>query len=595
MGSPSRPRTLAHERLVFLMNAKLSILAVPAAVALFAAPAPSQAAWVQFTDESAARLSGPSNLGLTDPEEKDITTGDVDNDGDTDVVVVRKKPFTTSPPGTGIGARPHVLYLNEGGVMTISTNAYAPDLNTPSDARAAELADVDNDGWLDLVIANSAYDPPRILMNQGSGPSGWLGLDEENFRFPPLPAPPHFCGLGVGDANGDGYDDIYFVDYLNTLEDRLWFNQGSANPGFFTDVTSTNLNSLLAQSSFGTRGLVVDMDGDGDNDLVKSQNGSMQILWNDGTGNFNTVTSPSSNAVYDVGTADLDSDGDLDMYFCQDPQDRVQRNPNGFAAHSAGSWTSTDLTSGQSPFTGGFNANPQFADVDNDGDIDVGVSDCDVDVSGFTRRFSLLRNNANGNPAAPWPGVLASPYGAVAQNYNVFGSYDHAFLDIDGDGFLDLWIGYGTSDTSGGTKVFIQDPPIPPAGTMPFGTGCAGTAGIPQIGTNSDPEIGNANFALTLWSARPSSIAIHFLTLNSGSTPFGPCTVYADVFGSLLLSGSVPTTALGTGTKALPIPNLLSLAGATLYEQWVVLDPLGPVPIAGGLAMTQGLAITFGG
>jgi len=576
------------------MKQTLLILAVSSALALGAPRATGQAAWVQFTEESSARISGPANLGVSDPEEKDIAVGDVDNDGDTDMVIVRKKPFTTSPPGTGIGARPHVLYLNEGGVMTILTNTYAPDLNNPSDARAVELADVDNDGWLDMVIANSAYDAPRILMNQGSGPSGWLGFDEENFRFPPLPAPPHFCGLGVGDANGDGYADIYFVDYLNTLEDRLWFNNGAAQPGYFTDVTSTNLSSLLAQSSFGTRGFILDMDGDGHNDLVKSQNGSMQIIWNNGSANFNTVTSPPSNAVYDVGVADLDNDGDLDMYFAQDPQDRVQRNPNGFAAHSPASWTSTDLTTSQSPYTGGFNANPQFADVDNDGDLDVGVSDCDVDVSGFTRRFSLLRNNSNGNPSAPWAGILASPYGGVAQNYNVFGSYDHAFLDINGDGYLDLWIGYGTSNTSGGNKVFIQDPPLPPAGTTPFGTGCAGTAGIPQIGTNSDPTIGNASFALTLWSARPSSIAIHFLTLNSSNTPFGACTVYADVFGSLLLSGSVPTTALGTASKPLPIPNLPSLAGATLYEQWVVLDPLGPLPIAGGLALTGGLQIDFG-
>jgi len=569
---------------------------LPLFVLLAAGTAQAQTgAWVTFDDETATRLVGPPGLGVADPDEKDLAIGDVDNDGDTDLVVVRKKPFTTTVPGTG--ARPHALYLNESGVMTNRTTAFAPDLDTPSDAREVRLVDVDDDGWLDLVIANHGFDAPRILVNQGAGPAGWAGFDEENFRFPPLSLSPRFNGVGAGDVNGDGFVDLYFVDYENPLGDRLWFNQGSGQPGFFTDVTATNLLASFAFAGTGIRGEIADMDGDGLGDLVKGTGGVVQIFWNDGTSHFNTVTSPPDLDAYDVAVADLDNDADLDLYYIQDFQDRIHRNPNGFAAHGAANWSFHQLTNAQSPFTGGFNANVQFADVDNDGDLDVGVSDVDFDVPAYDRRFSLLRNHTDGNPAAPWSTLLSSPFGSAIQNFNLTGVYDHAFLDVDLDGWLDLWISYGTSQTAGGTKIFIQVPPTPPlpsASLEGFGAGCAGTSGIPLIGGNGLPTLGNAGFALTLWNAAPSAPAIYFLALNSASTPMGPCTVLVDLFGSLLLSGPSATTFLGTATAPLPVPNLPALAGGVLHAQWAVLDPLGPIPVAGGVALTAGLQITLG-
>ena len=554
-------------------------------------PAASQVpAWVAFSDQSTTRISGAVLLGISDPAEKHLATGDVDNDGDTDLLVVRKEPFTSamlSPTGD----RPHVLFLNEGGVMTDETATYAADLNVASNARKGALVDVDLDGWLDIVIANSAGDAPRILMNLGNGPTGWAGFDEEAWRFPTLPALPHFCGLGVGDANGDGYPDLFFGDYNNGLEDRLWFNLGAANAGVFVDVTATNLPSTYAQSGFNSTCAIADMDGDGDGDLVKDSVGSCAIVWNNGSNVFNSMTVPAGISVYAFTVGDLDNDADIDLYFAQDPQDQIDRNPNGLAAHSPPGWTTGQLSSTQSPYTGGFNSMPHMADVDGDGDLDVGVSDVDVDVSGFDRRFSLLRNNSNGNPLAPWSTLLASPYGAASQNFNVFGTYDHAFLDVNGDGWLDLWIAHGTSNTSGGNKVFIQ---TPRARLTEIGTGCAGTNGVPTIGTNGAPQLGNATFQVTLGNALPGTIAIHFLCLGQTNVPFGPCTVYADLFSTLAASGAVVVSPGGQGSVTLPIPLSMAIVGATLYEQWAVLDPMGPVPVAGGIALTAGLKLEAG-
>ncbi|HKB15415.1 MAG TPA: hypothetical protein VKF62_05085, partial [Planctomycetota bacterium] len=112
--------------------------------------------------------------------------------------------------------------------------------------------------------------------------------------------------------------------------------------------------------------------------------------------------------------------------------------------------------------------------------------------------------------------------------------------------------------------------------------------------TNGPPQLGNALFQVTVGNALPGSIAIHFLCLGQTNVPFGPCTVYADLFSTLVSSGAVVVSPLGQGSVTLPVPLSMAIVGATLYEQWAVLDPMGPLPVAGGIALTAGLKIEAG-
>ena len=160
----------------------------------------ARAQWIEFVDATASALNAEQNLVANDPQEKDYAWGDLDKDGDIDLVVVRKQPFTTS------GKRPNVLLLNQDGVLTDRTADFASASETvgdngfltPTNDRDVVLVDVDLDGWLDIVTSPTLSDDdpksighPRIYWNRGcTGPCAttedWQGFIYEDARMPQL-------------------------------------------------------------------------------------------------------------------------------------------------------------------------------------------------------------------------------------------------------------------------------------------------------------------------------------------------------------------------------------------------------------------------
>ena len=124
------------------------------------------------------------------------------------------------------------------------------------------------------------------------------------------------------DVDGDGDQDIFIAEGTTGFEgrpNRLLLNDGR---GFFTDVSDSHLPfSLRPANSLSAD--FVDIDNDGDQDIVVANLGPTQLLRNDGNGIFTDVSSnilppPPVNILNDISTEvgfkDINRDGRLDIF-----------------------------------------------------------------------------------------------------------------------------------------------------------------------------------------------------------------------------------------------------------------------------------------
>jgi len=457
------------------------MLSAVAALAMMSQTA--QAQFVEWLDETEERIDAALDVGIDDDQEKTYAVADLDQDGDTDLICVRKQPFTTP------GGRRNVLFMNVDGVMTDQTELYSPDMMDETNDRDVNIVDVNDDGWLDFVTATTkggnVQDPPvnirqpRVYINLGLDEGGdWLGFVFESDRVPVFSPAPGYCEIGSGDLDGVNGPDLFFVDYSGRysnedLNDRLLVNDGM---GFFTDETSArNIWNAIPQgvtNTFGHCAEIVDMNGDGFLDIVReaSQDPSnlVRIAYNDGTGNFDEVSDVIyGNASYFFVVADWNNDNLPDIYFCDDGQDRYILNQGNDSNGQATFGNEIQVTN--SPNTTSFAHTSHAVDLDKDGWKDLVLSGNDVDIPGCERKFVIFQNL--GNP----PNItLTDPEGGASRFWLPSGPFDGMPIDINGDTYMDLFVG-----TCDGTKVFMNDPPTDMFFTYPNGLPEAAVPGEP--------------------------------------------------------------------------------------------------------------------
>lgn len=451
--------------------------------------------WIEFQNETTTRLVASPDLSTSDSNEKDYAWGDVDHDGDLDVVCVRKQGWTTP------GRRRNVLFMNEGlaeghatnGVLVDRTTDYAVDasdggqgfLDLTND-RDAVLADLNGDGWLDLATATTLSDGlpktishPRIYINKGAPEGTWLGFRYEESFFPqimtisnPHPVAPRFCSVAAGDIDGDGDNDLYFGDYDSAgsggstpeapgddVNDRLFLNDGT---GRFTDSLETRLSNSMLLSAFSMASIIIDMNSDGLLDIVKDTALNfpqrVSVAYNNpaNPGHFNALDIVYDFAPYHTVVGDLNNDNRPDMVVTDDGADRYLINTgNGVDGRA-------DFTNRTFSFSGGggddgFGGDNFIVDLNNDGFNDVLITDVDVDIEGCNRRLHIYRNLGD------VPVVTLQEQGGAAP-WTPAGVHDLAVFDLNGDGWNDMLIG-----TCMGTQVWINQPPIGLRFTYPAG------------------------------------------------------------------------------------------------------------------------------
>lgn len=476
----------------------------------------AMAQWVNFQNETATRLVAPANLVVNDNIEKAFCAHDFDNDGDTDLAVGRKFP------GSIQGGFRNLLLMNENGVLTDRTNEYATASDVPGDQgflaptndRDIRCADVNLDGWMDLVTATTMSDQvtdilgqPRVYMNLGEDANGnWLGFRFEDGRMPILKAKngstanPRFCDFAVGDFTGDGYPDLFFVDYdtpetsgtvcidLNQngstadpgecqlspaetsskdYDNKLIINQGAGNPGFFTDTTNTRFTTSQLTSAFGNAAFAADMNGDGLLDIVRintltgGQNAAVFYPNNPQGTSWAGPDSIYTGAPYHMAPADINGDGKMDLCMIDDSKDRFLIN-TGNGADTFANFTQYTINDSLTEFGN----DPSWADLDNDGYPDLMVADIDADLPQFCpssgRRGKIYRNTFGITP------VLSTntldEQGQVIPNTSLNSTFEFCPMDINGDGWMDLVVGRCL-----GIQIWMNQPPISLGFTFPNG------------------------------------------------------------------------------------------------------------------------------
>ena len=406
--------------------------------------------WLTWTNATSTRLT-LSSVANSDPEEKDMWAADLNNDGREDLIVVRKQPFSTSTqPG-----KSNLLLINVNGHLTDKTLEYAPQfIDSINFARDVFIGDFDGDNWKDVIIANTFGQQPMYYRNRGNDPSGnWLGLiNESSLRFPLLTEDtPLICAVWGGDVTGDGKLDIYLINYKpnsggGIAKDYLLINNGF---GYFTNESQVRLGNLR-NSAFGTAVQIVDMDNDGDKDIIKNSTlynvspwnaRGVIVLFNNGNGTFtNWQNLVPANSPYMFEIADFNLDGKKDLYVVDDGSDYIL-TVTSFIPNTSLTFTKTNLNFSTS---NGFGGNVHATDLDLDGDIDIGVADVDVDIPpcNSSRRMAIYRNDG---------GVFTNVYGTTAFPW-ADNNYDFFWLDINNDGLKDFVTGF-----CNGYGVFMND------------------------------------------------------------------------------------------------------------------------------------------
>jgi hypothetical protein len=337
---------------------------------------------------------------VTNASPAHVASGDLDGDGNVDLVVVNGGNNTIS------------VFRNTNGGSFVNF-ASRVDFTTGTSPNFVSIGDLDGDGKAELVVCNGVSNTVSVFRNTGSGAGNISFSTKVDFTTGARPS-----AVAIGDFDGDGKPDLAIGNFYSFSASILRnTSSGTGNINFATKVdftTGTNINSVAAG----------DIDGDGKPDLavVNTSGNTVSIFRNASGGSgsiaFDTkVDFTTGSNPYFVTIGDLDQDGKQDLV--------VTNTGSGISIFkNTSSGAGTISYAGKIDFTTG--SNPKYvsiADLDGDGKPDLTVVNQD--------QLLVFRNTGSAagdiSYAAPVNySTGGSPYSAATGDFNSDGKPDLA-------------------------------------------------------------------------------------------------------------------------------------------------------------------------
>ncbi len=242
-------------------------------------------------------------------------------------------------------------------------------------------------------------------------------------------------GLAIGDVNGDGLDDLYLCQQ-GGIPNRLLLRTAD---GTLRDASAASGADWM---EYCASALLIDLDNDGDRDLVVAREWRINFMSNDGRGHFTLQASvPSQAQTFSLSAADFDRDGDLDVFTCGynpsaftvrsgamgEPMPYHDANNGGknMLLRNEGEWNWRDVTveTGLDENNTRYSFAAAWEDYDNDGDLDLYVAN------------DYGRNNLYRQDKGRFRDVAAE-----LQVEDASSGMSTAWGDYNNDGWMDLYI-----------------------------------------------------------------------------------------------------------------------------------------------------------
>ena len=311
--------------------------------------------------------------------------GDFDGDGATDLLVTRLDGHD-------------LLFRNRGDGTFEEVSAEAGLERWNLATNGAVWGDVDNDGDLDLFVTTVGDTRHYLFINDDGvfteqGIERGVAVDTGDRRIG--------FSASFGDYDLDGFLDLHVTEWRPSqlvgeavAGVRLLRNLGAQAPGHFEDTTEqagvqmqgviSQTQAQLTEGTFAFGSTFVDLDGDGWPELaVASDFGTSRLFWNnrDGTFSDGTLAAAVGTAQNAMGTTfgDYDADGDLD-WFVTSIYSFQRGSPGGDEEgtkdgnrlfRNDGGRQFSDATDDANVRDGSWGWGAAFFDADNDGDLDL--------------------------------------------------------------------------------------------------------------------------------------------------------------------------------------------------------------------------------